>query len=77
MTQFFCLSQATVVESESLGICYRVIYDYIAFAVFFFEFVEALCLSIDEKNPANKVPEIEYHTQETAHIIADSGVDAN
>lgn len=51
--------------------------NYIALAAFFFGFAEDLRLSSDEKNPANKVPEIECHTQETAHIMADSGVDAN
>ena len=34
-------------------------------------------MSVQEKNPASKVPEIECHTQETAQMIADSGVEAN
>ena len=36
-------------------------------------FILSYCANI----PASNVPEIECHTQDTAQIIADSGVDAN
>ena len=37
----------------------------------------AFILSYWANNPASNVPEIECHTQETAQMIADSGVEAN
>ena len=37
----------------------------------------AFILSYCAKSPASNVPEMECHTQETAQIIADSGVEAN
>ena len=37
----------------------------------------AFILSYWAKSPASNVPEMECHTQETAQIIADSGVEAN
>ena len=40
-------------------------------------FLEIGFLSNKLNNPASNVPEIECHTQETAQIIADSGVEEN